>query len=138
MNVTLLYFHPWLCKSICNRHTDWPVYRLSLLVSKYLYRFQWWMLLIWYKMPIILSRYTIQLISHMNLFADILCPSGWRENNGFCYYIFAEYKTQSEAHATCIQYSAALVSITSPEETQFIKRLNFSVTNATELLYVFK
>ena len=87
-------------------------------------------------MPIILISCTIQLISHMNLFADILCPSGWRENNGFCYYIATEEKTQSEARATCIQSSADLVSITSPEETQFIKRLNIAPTITTELLYI--
>ncbi len=56
------------------------------------------------------------------LFTDLWCPSGWRENNGFCYYTSIKFKPHSEARAECIRLSANLISITSPEETQFIER----------------
>uniref|UniRef100_A0A667X7Y7 C-type lectin domain-containing protein n=1 Tax=Myripristis murdjan TaxID=586833 RepID=A0A667X7Y7_9TELE len=49
------------------------------------------------------------------------CAQGWRPYEGRCYYFSTDTKTWSEAHAYCLsQRGGDLVSITSPEEEQYV------------------
>ncbi|TWW75424.1 Aggrecan core protein [Takifugu flavidus] len=48
------------------------------------------------------------------------CPEGWLEFKGSCYLHFVEKDTWSEAEQRCQELNAHLVSITSPEEQQFV------------------
>lgn len=48
------------------------------------------------------------------------CPEGWLEFKGSCYLHFEERDTWSEAEQRCQELNAHLVSITSPEEQQFV------------------
>ena len=73
-------------------------------------------------MPVLYTSYYLCPVFWLLYFTGLQCPSGWRENAGYCYYVSSEHaQSQQAAQTECENMNANLVSITSHAETLFLK-----------------